>query len=294
MEVPQSKYIVIGGRSYLGSRLFASLPEDVPSLRTASLDAEGYFRLRLDFEDDFAALPVVAGDTVFLTAAISAPDVCSREHDRAWAVNVLGTAKLIESVITRGGRLVFCSSDAVYGERADAFADAANCRPAGAYATMKHEIEQRFTGDPRFKAIRLSYIFSREDKFTRYLSMCATTGEEADLFHPFCRAVVHREDVVAGAIALAERWDEVPQQFINFGGPHVLSRVAIAERFREAHFHDLRFKVTEPDADFFVNRPRVIAMTSPAFARLLGRSPRALPEATRLEFPSASNHKRVS
>jgi dTDP-4-dehydrorhamnose reductase len=229
------------------------------------------------------------GDFVFLTAAISAPDVCAREHNWAWAVNVTGTSSFIQSVIDCGARVVFFSSDTVYGEREDVFDETAASNPAGEYAEMKREVEQRFAGNASFKAIRLSYVFSREDKFSRYLAGCAERNEEADLFHPFYRAIVHRDDVVEGALALAARWDEVPEQVINFGGPQVLSRIDFAECLREAHLHDLRFKVTEPGADFFKNRPRVIAMTSPIFARLLGRPPRTLREAALVEFTSSSS-----
>lgn len=288
------KYFVIGGRGYVGAALFSSIPECVVGLRTASSAAAGYLRLRLESSQDHADLPIHDGDVVFLTAAISAPDICAREHDRAWGANVIGTSAFISSVIDRGARVIFFSSDTVYGEREDEFEEKTACNPAGEYAEMKREVEQRFAGYASFKAIRLSYVFSREDKFSRYLAGCAERNEEADLFHPFFRAIVHRDDVLEGALALAERWDDVPEQVINFGGPEVLSRIDFAECLREAHLHDLRFKVTEPGADFFKNRPRIIAMTSPVFARLLGRLPRTLREAVRLEFASFSNAEKFS
>jgi len=287
-----SKYFVIGGRGYVGSALFSSIPSDVVGLRTTSSAAEGFLRLRLEASQDYDDLPIDDGDVVFLTAAISAPDICAREHDRAWTVNVTGTSSFVQSVIDRGAHVVFFSSDTVYGEREDAFDETVACNPAGEYAEMKREVEQRFSGNASFKVIRLSYVFSREDKFSRYLAGCVERNEEADLFHPFFRAIVHRDDVVEGALALAERWDEIPEQVVNFGGPQVLSRIDFAECLREAHLHDLRFKVTEPGPDFFMNRPRVIAMTSPVFSRLLGRPPRLLLEAARLEFALFSNVER--
>lgn len=286
------KYFVIGGRGYVGAELFSSIPHGVICLRTASSDVAGFLRLRLEVPQDFADLPITHGDVVFLTAAISAPDICAREYERAWSANVIGTSAFVSSAIDRGARVVFFSSDTVYGEREDELDEKAACNPAGEYAEMKCEVEQRFSGNASFKAIRLSYVFSREDKFTRYLAGCATRNEEADLFHPFFRAIVHRGDVVEGALALAARWDDVPEQVINFGGPQVLSRIEFAECLRETHLHDLRFKVTEPGADFFKNRPRVIAMTSPVLSRLLGRPPRTLREAARLEFASSSNTER--
>nr|VFK79558.1 MAG: dTDP-4-dehydrorhamnose reductase [Candidatus Kentron sp. SD] len=287
------KYFVIGGRGYIGAELFSSIPDGVIGLRTASSDSPGFLRLRLETPQDFADLPITDGDVVFLTAAISDPDICAREHDQAWVVNVTGSSAFIASVVARGARVIFFSSDTVYGERVGEFDERSVCNPAGEYAVMKREVERRFAGNPSFKAIRLSYVFSREDKFACYITGCVQRNEEAELFHPFFRAIVHRDDVVAGALALAECWHEIPEQFINFGGPQVLSRVEFAECLREVHFHDLRFKVTEPDANFFRNRPRIIAMKSLVFAKLLGRPPRSLCEAVRLEFAKRSNIERL-
>jgi nucleoside-diphosphate-sugar epimerase len=280
---------VVGASGYIGSALFANAKKVGSALGTSSTGGNYLLPLRLDAPADFDYGKIRSGDVALLTAAISAPDICAREHDRAWAVNVTGTSCFIQSVIDRGARVVFFSSDTVYGEREDGFDESAACNPAGEYAEMKREVEQRFSGDASFKSIRLSYVFSREDKFSRYLTGCAERNEEADLFHPFYRAIVHRDDVVEGALALAVSWDDVPEQIINFGGPQLLSRIEFAEFLRDAHLHNLRFKVTEPGADFFKNRPRVIAMTSPVLSKLLGRPPRNLFDAALMEFPPSSN-----
>ena len=288
-----STLFIIGAAGYIGGALFASANKTVAAIGTSSSGGSGFLSLRLDMPSDFDYSHIQPADVVLLTAAISAPDICAHEHDRAWAVNVTGTSSFIESVIERGARVVFFSSDTVYGERQDEFDEKAPCNPAGEYAAMKREVEKRFSDNALFKAIRLSYVFSRDDKFSRYLTGCAERKEEADLFHPFFRAIVHRDDVVEGALALAARWDDVPEQVINFGGPQVPSRVDFAECLRESHLHDLHFKVTEPGAEFFRNRPRIIRMRSPVFSRLLGRPPRSLREAARLEFASVSNAERL-
>jgi dTDP-4-dehydrorhamnose reductase len=280
--------IIVGGSGYIGRRLIEVSAPTGLSYGTSSSHGTDLVHLNLKLPASFDYSLVTPGIIVLLTAAISAPDVCAREYDEAWAVNVTGTSAFVTNAIARGARVVFFSSDTVYGERANEFDEFAASQPVGEYAVMKHEVERRFAGNPSFKAIRLSYVFSREDKLTRYLAECAQRGEEADLYHPFFRAIVHREDVVAGALALAERWYEFPEQVINFGGPQVLSRVEFAECLREVHLRDLRFKVTEPDADFFRNRPRAIAMASPILARLLRRPPRSLCAAARIEFSSPS------
>jgi nucleoside-diphosphate-sugar epimerase len=281
-----TKYFVIGGRGYVGAALSSAIPDGVFGFATASSESDGFLCLRLEASQDYGNLPIADGDVVFLTAAISAPDICAHDHDRAWAVNVTGTSAFIDSAIARGGRVIFFSSDTVYGEREDDLDERAECEPAGEYAGMKHDVERRFAGNPSFKAIRLSYVFSREDKFTKYLAGCSQRNEEAELFHPFFRAIVHRDDVVDGALALAQRWDEFPQTIINFGGPKVLSRINFADCLRQVVFPSLKYRVIEPEDDFFKNRPRVIAMSSDILPKLLGRPSRNLTDAARIEFSS--------
>ena len=278
------KSIVAGATGYIGRLLFEQAANTMVTLGTSSSGTNGLFPFRLDAVTSFDYGLILPGGVVFLTAAISAPDVCARENGRAWAVNVTGTSEFVTQVISRGGRVVFFSSDTVYGERGAVFDETAKSNPAGEYAEMKAEVEKRFLGNPLFKSIRLSYVFSREDKFTKYLSGCAERGEEAELFHPFYRAIVHRDDVVEGALALAQRWDEFPQQVINFGGPEVLSRIDFAECLQRIALPSLRFRVTEPGDEFFKNRPRVIAMSSDILTKLLGRPSRTMAEAARVEF----------
>lgn len=289
------KLFVIGASGYIGRVLYDAAEKRFETYGTTTLGSQSdpkIIALSLINPESFDYLQISSDDVVLITAAISSPDVCAREHERAWSVNVTGTSQFIQSVIERKARVVFFSSDTVYGEHAAEFDEAAACNPAGEYAQMKWEVEHRFAGNPSFKAIRLSYVFSREDKFSRYLTECAERNEEADLFHPFFRAIVHRDDVVDGVLALAASWDEVPNQVINFGGPQMISRIDFAECLREVSFHKLRFTVTEPNADFFKNRPRAIAMASPVFADLLGRPPRTLCEAARLEFASLTKAER--
>jgi len=275
--------VVIGASGYIGALLLLNAPHG--SWGTSSgREASGLVGVDLTNPEMFPWDRLHGDDVVVMTAAISAPDICACEHERAWTVNVTGTSELISQVISRGARVVFFSSDTVYGERGDTFDETAKNNPVGEYAEMKAEVEKRFLGNPLFKSIRLSYVFSREDKFTKYLSGCAERDQEAELFHPFYRAIVHRDDVVDGALALAHRWDEFPQQVINFGGPEVLSRIDFAECLKHNALPDLRFRVTEPGDEFFKNRPRVIAMSSEILPVLLGRPSRTLAEAVRIEF----------
>jgi nucleoside-diphosphate-sugar epimerase len=279
--------IVVGASGYIGSRILSATRNLHDVLGTSSAATGNFLKLNLNIPSEFDYEVVRISDVIFLTAAISAPDICAREHNRAWAVNVTGTSEFICQVMARGGRVIFFSSDTVYGEGVDEFDEKAACNPAGEYAEMKYEVEKQFLGNPLFKTIRLSYVFSHEDKFTNYLIDFTSRDEEAELFRPFYRAIVYRDDVVEGALALAKRWDEFPQQVINFGGPEVLSRIDFAECLKRVALPNLRYRVTEPGDDFFKNRPRIIAMSSNVLPDLLGRPSRSLLEAAQIEFASS-------
>jgi len=278
------RVVIVGASGYIGAPLFRSSENFCSSLGTSTVGSKSFLRLRLDAQEDFDYKIIQDSDVVLVTAAISAPDVCAHERERAWAVNVTGTSSFISNVISRGARVIFFSSDLVYGQRMDRFDEAAACKPDGDYAVMKHEVETRFLGNPSFKTIRLSYVFSCEDKFTNYLCGCAERGVEAEIFHPFYRAVVHRDDIVEGAIALVKRWKEFPQPIFNFGGPDIISRVEFAQTLKDSIFPALLFRKLQPDPQFFVNRPSMINMTSPLFESILGRPPSSLREAAHLEL----------
>lgn len=284
MDIEKRKIIVIGASGYIGRLLFDTAKINSEVYGTASSPTDHLLEFRLDEPDEFDYKIIRSSDIVLLTAAISSPDICTREYVRAWAVNVTGVSEFIIKVLARGGRILFFSSDTVYGERDEDVDEYAVSNPAGEYAEMKHEVEKRFFSNPRFKSIRLSYVFSLEDKFTKYLSSCMEKGEEAQIFHPFYRAVVHRDDVVQGILALAQYWDKFPQTIVNFGGPEILARTEFTQILKETILQDLCYRVTEPDDKFFHNRPRIIRMKSPLLRSLLGRPAHTLRQACRIEL----------
>ena len=281
--------IVAGASGYLGRKIHSKALKFGVVRGTSRTDST-LLPLRLEAADSFDYTTINKADIVLMTASISSPDVCDREYKHAWAVNVEGTTIFISHVLSRGARVAFFSSDMVYGEQVDGFDESTPGDPAGNYAIMKLEIERRFYGNPNFKAIRLSYTFSREDSFTRYLCTCAEHSQYARIFDPLYRSVVYRDDVVDGVISLARRWEEFPQSVINFGGPDTISRTVFAETLKDRALPDLRIVQVEPPPGFFLTRPREIRMNSPILTSLLGRRPRSLRDAVDIEFDSNQNH----
>ena len=169
------------------------------------------------------------GDVIIFAAAISEPSVVSAQFQKALAVNVESTGEFIETALGKGCKVLFLSSDAVYGDVETGFDESHPVNPKGAYAEMKAIIEKRFEKNLNFKALRLSYNFFKDDRFTTYLRQCAEKGVEAEVFDPLTRAVVHRDDTVDAILSIAANWDNADGQYINCGGPEVLSRQQFTE-----------------------------------------------------------------
>jgi nucleoside-diphosphate-sugar epimerase len=149
---------------------------------------------------------------------------------------------------------------------------------------MKALIEKRFTVYPLFKALRLSYNFFKDDRFTRYLRNCAKEDATAEIFDPFSRSVVHRDDTVDAIIALHNNWDVCEERIINCGGPETLSRVEFANILKDTVLTDLKTKVISPGDKFYEDRPAIVSMRSNLLEKVLGRPSRSIEDAVTLEF----------
>ncbi len=246
---------------------------------TTSVGGADSIALRLERPEEFDYALLNCGDVVILAAAVSSPDFCSRERVIAEQVNVHGTSFFISKAISKGARVIFFSSDTVYGEQPDFFDESSMCNPLGEYAQMKHQVEKVFCETQLFKSVRLSYVFSAEDKFTQYLSNCSTLEKPAEVYNSLYRSVIYREDVVNAVVTLAMQWDVFPQKYINLGGPETFSRFEMAQVIREIMLPSLSLSITEPPPSFFDHRPHAIRMRSPILQGLLGESLHTLRQA---------------
>tara|TARA_R100001594_G_scaffold149037_1_gene205733 strand:+ start:2028 stop:2870 length:843 start_codon:yes stop_codon:yes gene_type:complete len=273
---------IVGATGNIGKRLM----ERGPLLLNAStlINPISRFELKLDktpLHFDFDKLKL--GDTVAFCAAISEPSVCSNEFSKALTVNVISTGDFIQEALKRGCKVVFLSSDAVYGNVKGDFDEEQPIKPLGVYAETKVIVESRFLEFPLFKVLRLSYNFFKEDRFTTYLKKCNDEGAVAEIFDPFARSVVHINDTVDAIISLANNWDDCDHQVINCGGPHTLSRVEFANLLKEV-LPTLQTKVIKPHDKFYQDRPESVSMRSNRLKEVLGRPPRSIEESIHLEF----------
>jgi dTDP-4-dehydrorhamnose reductase len=101
--------LITGGGGQLASDLAELLGEQAVTRSHAELDIADPAALDAAFEE-------VRPDVVFNCAAFHNVDVCEREPDQAWAVNV----RAVRDLATRGARLVHLSTNYVFDGRREA------------------------------------------------------------------------------------------------------------------------------------------------------------------------------
>lgn len=210
---------------------------------------------------------------IIFLAAISSPDVCSNSYEEAYIINVKGTIYFIEEALKRRARILFFSSDVVYGNSVNMVNESSETNPFGNYARMKDEVEKTFSNERNFKVFRLSYVLSKEDKYLSYLKSCSDKNEVAEVFHPFSRKVVYIKDVLDAIENVLVKWDEFENQKFNICGDEDISRRDIADFYNDVVGNKLRYKIIEPNDKFWEARPKDINITSIYFEKLLGRKP---------------------
>ena len=202
-------------------------------------------------------------DFIVFTAAISGPDKCATDFDFCWKINVEGTKYFIEEAIARKCKILFFSSDAVFGDiPGKIYTEESETRAETPYGRMKKAIEDEFKESPSFKAIRLSYVASAKDRFISYCLSCMEKDETADIFHPFYRNVIVVSDVVDVVVWFSKHWDEYPPFVLNVAGKELVSRVRMADEINRLFDYKLNYTISTPTEDFYNNRPKITQMKS--------------------------------
>lgn len=264
-EIGYVRTALVGSSGYIAEYILKRFVREPDIESVLKIDrnekADTYLDLSEVEKFDYSILEDI--DYVVFTAAISGPDQCAKEYDVCWNINVIGTIRFIRQAIKHNCRVLFCSSDAVFGDIPGMIYDEESSTEAYTpYGKMKKAVEDEFKGNSLFKAIRLSYVASAKDRFITYCLNCIRNGENADIFHPFYRNVIVVSDVVDVVTYFAFHWSEYEPTFLNVAGKELVSRVRIADEINRLLGGKLNYTVSMPREEFFTNRPRITQMKS--------------------------------
>ena len=270
----KNNVFLLGSTGYLGSHLASGLSSE-SSLRSFSVG-----RLDCDYEVDLEKnqyesflSALKSGDTLVFMAAISSPAVCENNRSLAYDVNVTHTISLIKALVRLGVRVIFISSDAVFGSSRGVCKDDSSLNPLGAYGEMKASVEREFCKEALVKTVRLSYVLGKGDKYSEMLKSFSERSESVDVYNGFSRNIVHIDDVTEGLTRLIKQWDRLSERRFNFSGPKLVSRALLTKLIAKAILPNLNYRVIDAPAEFWAGRSRVIETDCFNFSNLLGRKP---------------------
>lgn len=253
------KITIVGSSGYISGYLLKKFKNVLKIDQTPEADV--YLNLAETEMFDYSMLDGV--DYVIFTAAISRPDMCANEFGKCWNINVTGTEYFIKNAIAHGCKVLFFSSDAAFGDiPGELYTELSETKAQTPYGRMKKAVEDCFKGNSSFKAIRLSYVVSKNDRFVSYCLKCMDMGEIADIFHPFYRNCITVSDVVNTVDWIINHWENFESQVLNVAGNELVSRVRIADELNRLYDNRLKYVISLPGEDFYKNRPKITQMKS--------------------------------
>lgn len=259
------KIAIVGSSGYIAKFLITRFEKqfNIESILKIDQDDIADEKLNLLEPENFNYETLTDVEFIVFTAAISGPDKCAADYELCWKINVTGTKYFISTAIGKKCKVLFFSSDAVYGDiPGKIYNERSETRAETPYGKMKKAIEDEFKENSMFKAIRLSYVVSTKDKFISYCLSCIQKGEEADIFHPFYRNAVSVSDVVDVVVWLSEHWDEYKGFVLNVAGKELVSRVRMADEINRHLGNKLKYRISTPRDEFYKNRPQTTQMIS--------------------------------
>lgn len=266
-----AKIVILGASGFIGNYLYNYLSNKIDfDIITAGRSNSDVY---VDFTNDCSSLihRVVPGDFVVFLSSISSPAICEENSAMAHNVNVARTCCLIEKLTGKGVKVIFSSSDTVFGGKKSVAMDESQLMPFGIYAEMKAEVEKLFFDNELVKNVRFSYVLGPGDKYTSMLDAVAEDGKILDVFSGFERNIISLHDVVEGLFSLIKKWDEILSHNINFGGPELVSRWELTQQYTELIRPNLKSVLVHAPSNFWKSRPKTIEMNSDFLDTILNR-----------------------
>lgn len=264
---------VFGGSGYIGSAILKELKKLELSAYSVGRSPSDNINLDLNNLDLSSLKNIKKGDICIFLSAISSPEYCNKNYENAFKVNVKSTSTIITSLLDEGAILLFASSDVIYGKTENPVDEESNINPCFEYAEMKAIIEDKFIHYQNFYVMRLSYVWSLKDKFSKFLLASFAENSKVKIFDPFIRSIISINDLILFVTKFCSQYNKIPK-IINLAGPDFLSRKQLVEEYSKRL--ELNYEIVKPDDDFFKYRPDKILMISKYLPKILSRDPIAI------------------
>jgi nucleoside-diphosphate-sugar epimerase len=250
----KTRVLVVGGNGFLGTNLVLS-------------DSKMFEFVPLAKND--WSLPEVNSriNTVVFLRSISSPTYVHEHPIESEMLNIEQTSNFIDMCLKFKLRVIFTSSDVVYGDTGDSIVNENSpTKPYGLYAIQKAEIENRFSDSANFISLRLSLITGTGSKLRNILSKESSPA----IADSFIRSPVNVKHVVNLIQVISGEQNWLPEhKVINVGGRAHISIFDLART--EAKLHNLNApRKTLPTELDLKARPQTVRMYSRIAESLVG------------------------
>lgn len=111
-------------------------------------------------KDDFKQLTDQREGVLFFCSAMTQLSQIFANKEKAYAVNVLSTQRVLGQAIKQGWKIVFLSTDKVYGDGQGHYKETDSCHPITLYGQYKYDVEQWLQKEiDEFLIVRLSKVY---------------------------------------------------------------------------------------------------------------------------------------
>jgi dTDP-4-dehydrorhamnose reductase len=273
------RILVTGASGQLGSYLVDQLVETAHDVIGWTGSSQGS-RSGIDFSpvnlsDDRVAseaLEQANPDLVIHAAAISSADAVRRDPARGWAVNVAGTRLLAEWTARRGRRLVFTSTDLVFGGSRSWSREEDVAEPILEYGRTKRAAEPIVLAVPQGLVVRISLLYgtarSAKDGYFDIAMAALRLGQPRTFFGDEFRTPI---DYLSASRILVKLALATATGIVHLGGNERLSRFELMRRSAAAMGIDpsLVLENCRDDLSLPEPRPRDVSLDTSRLRSLL-------------------------
>lgn len=196
--------LLLGASGFAGGALWQQLVgrHDVVGTRM-SRDVSPF--VPLDLGDEHAVREMVRSrpwDLIIHAAGLVELGKAEAAPDLAWRLNVRSVEILVDAVGPSGAKLVYLSSDNVFGGTADSYCESDPPSPINIYGETKVAAERVVQGDPRHLIVRIPILYGTSPWSAKFLDRFAgaTTPAQTDVI---CTPLY----LPSFAAALPQLWD---------------------------------------------------------------------------------------
>jgi dTDP-4-dehydrorhamnose reductase len=277
------RWLVTGATGLLGGHLLRELASAdgtaVAWSGSQQVEVLGQPVQRVDLTDPpavAAAFRDAAPDLVIHAAAVARVDECRREPDKARTINTEGSQHLAELAAENGARLVYVSTDLVFGGERGNYHEDDRPNPLTVYGRTKARGEAAVIAFPGTAVARLSLLYGRcitgRTSFFDRMVAALHDGRPITLFTDEWRTPLDLPTAARALVALA---GSDVTGVLHIGGPERLSRLEMGRQLADVLgvFSDSIVAAGRNDVPGEEARPRDTSLDSSQWRSLFPRLP---------------------